>query len=201
MKAKRVVWTLLFLLLGVAAFQLPAQQSEAVRKRFEEIKAKAEKGEAEAQCNLGSCYYSGEGVARDAAEAVKWYRKAAEQGHAAGQYYLGSCCFSGEGVTREAAEGVKWFRKAAEQGHAEAQCNLGVCYCRGEGVPKDYVEAYKWASLAWYQDLDDAEELVAVLGETMTSEQIAEGQRLAGEFKPHKTPEAGAPPSGQPPKP
>jgi TPR repeat protein len=165
MKATRVGWMLLLLLLGVAPLQLPAQGSEAARKRFEEIKARAEKGDAQAQCDLGSCYYSGEGVARDA------------------------------------GEGVKWFRKAAEQGHAEGQYNLGVCYYRGEGVARDYVEAFKWASLAWYQDVEEAEDFLAMLDETMMREQIAEAERLAWEFKPHKASEPGAPPSGQPAKP
>ncbi|MEG1788385.1 MAG: SEL1-like repeat protein, partial [Kiritimatiellia bacterium] len=41
-----------------------------------------------AQYNLGTCYYSGVGVACDAAEAVKWFRKAAEQGHAAAKEAL-----------------------------------------------------------------------------------------------------------------
>ena len=54
MKAKKLIWMLLSLLLGIGAFQLSAQQSEPDRKRFEEIKAKAEKGSADAQCKLGT---------------------------------------------------------------------------------------------------------------------------------------------------
>lgn len=41
----------------------------------------ADQGHAEAQFNLGNCYYNGEGVALDRAEAVRWLRKAADQGH------------------------------------------------------------------------------------------------------------------------
>ena len=41
----------------------------------------AEQGYAEAQYNMGICYYSGTGITRDYTEAVKWYRKAAEQGY------------------------------------------------------------------------------------------------------------------------
>ena len=41
----------------------------------------AEQGYAQAQFDLGHCYFYGWGVAEDKAEAVKWYRKAAEQGH------------------------------------------------------------------------------------------------------------------------
>ena len=43
----------------------------------------AEQGDVDAQFNLGWCYYMGEGVPQDKAEAAKWYRKAAEQGDVA----------------------------------------------------------------------------------------------------------------------
>ena len=41
----------------------------------------AEQGLAEAQFNLGNCYYWGEGVAKDNEKALKWYQKAAAQGN------------------------------------------------------------------------------------------------------------------------
>ena len=97
-----------------------------------------------AQSNLGVCFYAGEGVAKDQAEAVKWYRKAAEQNLAAGQHNLGVCYYNGEGVAKDQVEAVKWFRKAAEQNYAEAQYSLGNCYTKGFGVAKDQVEAVKW---------------------------------------------------------
>ena len=75
----------------------------------------------------------GEGVAKDAAEAVKWYRKAAEQGFAAAQYNLGVCYYSGEGVAKDAAEAVKWFRKAAEQGFAECPIQPRRLLLQGRG--------------------------------------------------------------------
>ena len=61
-------------------------------------------------------YANGLGVAKDEAEAVKWYRKAAEQGNAYGQNNLGKMYANGLGVAKDEAEAVKWFRKAAEQG-------------------------------------------------------------------------------------
>ena len=107
---------------------------------FEQKKA-AEQGHAEAQFNLGVCYETGDGVAKNSKEAVKWYRKAAEQGHANAQNNLGFCYGTGEGVTKNSKEAVKWYRKAAEQGLAGAQSNLGVCYYNGNGVTKNYKEA------------------------------------------------------------
>ena len=46
--------------------------------------------DAGAQFNLGVMYANGEGVLKDEAEAVRWYRLAAEQGHAAAQFNLGN---------------------------------------------------------------------------------------------------------------
>jgi TPR repeat protein len=83
-------------------------------------------------------------VAKDYAEALRWYRKAAEQNFAEPENNLGVCYHNGEGVAKDYAEAVKWYRKAAEQNSTSAQFNLGNCYRRGEGVAKDYAEAVKW---------------------------------------------------------
>jgi TPR repeat protein len=144
MKANRVRWFLVFLLAS-AVFQLPAQQSEADRKLLADVRAKAEKGDAQSQYELGTAFSNGSlGAAKDDAEAVKWYRKAAEQNDGMAQNNLGACYASGEGVAKDYVEAVKWYRKAAEQNLALAQNNLGTCYAEGWGVAKDYVEAVKW---------------------------------------------------------
>ena len=161
----------------------------------------AEQGFAKAQFSLAGCYREGEGVAKDVVEAVKWYRQAAEQAFVLAQYNLGACYYKGEGVARDAVKAAKWYRKAAEQGDAKAQYYLGACYMNGEGVAKDYVEADKWFSLAGHQDVEDAKKNLSLVAKEMTTEQIAEAQRLAREFKPLTTPEPGASLLGQPPKP
>jgi hypothetical protein len=89
-------------------------------------------------------YANGRGVAQDAAEAVRWYRKAAEQGDADGQFNLGVMYANGRGVAQDAAEAVRWYRKAAEQGDARGQFNLGWMYANGRGVNKDAAEAVRW---------------------------------------------------------
>ena len=192
MKANRFLFTVLFLL-SAAVFRLPAQQNEADRKVLAEIRAGADKGDAKAQYELGCAFFSGTlGVAKDKAEAVKWFRKAAEQNVADAQFSLGVCYANGRGVTKDDAEAVKWFRKAAEQNLADAQYNLGVCYDSGEGVAKDEVEAYKWWLLAAGQGNDDAKYNMTIVENKMSREQIAEGQRLARDFKPRKVPSEGS---------
>src|SRR5882724_7061547 len=57
-KVRRLRWFLLFLLWS-AVLQLPAQQSEADRKLLADIRAKAEKGEAQAQNELAGAFFFG----------------------------------------------------------------------------------------------------------------------------------------------
>ena len=60
-----------------------APQEEAIKgdaKALAELRGRAEKGEADAQFNLGFMYANGLGVTKDEVEAVKWYRKSADQG-------------------------------------------------------------------------------------------------------------------------
>ena len=152
----------------------------------------AEQNLPEAQYNLGCWYINGKGVRTNYAEAVKWFRKAAEQNSVVAQNNLGNCYANGQGVPKDYAEAVKWYRKAAEQNDAGAQNNLGVSYANGQGVPKDYVEAYKWILLAAAQGIEVAAKSVASFERIMTREQIAEGQRLARNFKPRKALPAGS---------
>ena len=162
-----------------------AQNSLEMIAQTEELKAQAEKGDATAQNKVAIRYRLGfPGVIQDDAEAEKWFRKSADQGNAEGQDGLGFCYRYGLGVTKNDVEAVKWYRKAAEQGYDVAQYNLGYMYYDGEGAPKDYVQSYKWQLLATSHGNESAKKLVSFLEKNMTLEQIAEGQKLAREFKP-----------------
>jgi formylglycine-generating enzyme required for sulfatase activity len=104
----------------------------------------ARQGDAKAQHDLAIAYATGEGVAQDSAEAVKWYREAAEQGNAKAQFDLGGMYRNGQGVAEDAEEAVKWYRMAAAQGDASAQFNLAIIYDSGIGLRRDAAEAAKW---------------------------------------------------------
>ena len=66
-------------------------------------------------------YYKGQGVPKDATEAVKWFRPAAEQDHTATKFNLGVCYLYGEGVTKDEVEAYKWISLSAAQGHSDAK--------------------------------------------------------------------------------
>ena len=49
-------------------------------------------------------YHNGNGVLKDSAEALKWFRKSAEQGNAFAQFKLGVMYGKGNGVQQDYAE-------------------------------------------------------------------------------------------------
>ena len=133
---------------------------------LETLQQLADQGDTVAQVSLGNLYANVqgvfEGVRKDEAEAVRWYRMAAEQaetlrqladqGDAVAQVSLGNLYANVqgvfEGVRKDEAEAVRWYRMAAEQGNAMAQFFLGSMYARGDGVPQDEAEAERWYRMA-----------------------------------------------------
>lgn len=112
---------------------------------YRSFRKAAEQGNAEAQFQLGWCYYKGwGGVEKDSVEAATWFRKAADQGNTVAQFQLGWCYSTGTGVKKDVIEAASWYRKAADKGDALAQCNLGLLYYNGDGVRKDTTEAVEW---------------------------------------------------------
>lgn len=147
-----------------------------------ELVAKAQKGDAAAQLELGGIYSKGEGVTKDMAEAVKWLTKAAEQGNVEAQMKLGGMYAGGRGVLRNSTEAAKWFTMSANLGNAAAQCQLGRMHLTGAGVPKDDVEAYKWVNLAANQGDPAAKKVIAFLMIRMTPVQIADAKQRSQDF-------------------
>jgi anti-anti-sigma factor len=120
---------------GAAAAEL----GEAERHR-----EAAERGDAEAQYRLGTCYENGTGIDQDFAQALAWYRRSADQGHVGAQHALATAYAYGMHVPQDYDEAVRWYLKAAEQGYAESQYAVGMNYSYGIGVEQDSLEAEKW---------------------------------------------------------
>ena len=176
-------------ILGAIFVWIDVQVARNNRSVFDEQKELAEKGDADAACFLGLQYLCGstnDGVAKDYAEAFKWFSKAADQNHPEGEYELGSCYYYGQGVKEDDGEAVKWYRKSAEQGNRDGFYALGSCYENGVGVQKDEVEAYKWHSLAVAQHIGNARENLTNIEHHLTPEQIAKAKQLAAAFVPQK---------------
>ena len=104
----------------------------------------ANRGDADSQFQLAKCYYYGNGVETNYAEAAKWFRRSAEQGHVEAQFDIGTMNADGKGVAKNWIEAEQWFRKAAEQDFPQAQLDLCMMYAEGVGVDKNQAEAEKW---------------------------------------------------------
>lgn len=154
-----ILIVLAVLLLGGAGFLFYWFRMGEPAKGYYEA---AKQGDAEAQYQLGECYYNGNGVRKDFFAAADWYRKAAEQGHADAQFMFGRCCYHGEGISKDYGVAFEYYRKAAEQDHAKGQCGLGYCYYDGEGVEENKEEAVKWYRKAAEQGIPEAQNQLAV---------------------------------------
>jgi TPR repeat protein len=152
-------------------------------KTLRELKALAEKGDAEAQFKVALLYYGGQGVPRDYLEALNWFKKAARQGNPYAQYNAGYMYEKGEGTPQDYAEAAIYYRRAAEQGNRVAQYTLGYIYEKGQGVLPDEVQALMWYNLAAIQGEAKAKAARDQISVWMTLSQVAEAQRLAREFK------------------
>ena len=122
---------LLTLLLGIALLGphggiLKAEEDEDSAS-VEIIRQGAEQGDAFAQYELGVCYHKGNGVAKDAIEAVKWWRKAAEKGLAPAQSKLAGCFALGEVVPKDYVAAYMW-------------ANLGAATEKSARKIREYVE-------------------------------------------------------------
>ena len=81
--SKCVATVLVLSVLGVVGFV-------AYRRVMEQLAPKKVAAAAvEKWFQMGHDYLEGQGVQKDYAQAVKWYRKAAEQGHAGAMFCLG----------------------------------------------------------------------------------------------------------------
>lgn len=140
----------------------PKSESKQLPLRIERLRNKAEKGDAQAQADLGLAYEKGDGLTQDWNEAIRWYLKAAEQGHPWAQTQLGICYYFGNGVEQSYTEAVKWYREAAMQGQAAGQFNLGFMCYNGIGIELDEAEAAKWFQLSADQGFSFAQNSLAI---------------------------------------
>lgn len=110
-------WPLLVCVVLVLACGVASAQIDVSR-----LRVLGEAGDLSAQLTLAKAYYLGSGVPKDAAEAVRWFRKAADQGEPQSQRILGLMYEAGSaGMVQDDVQAAFWFRKAAEKGDAEAQ--------------------------------------------------------------------------------
>ena len=113
----------------------------------------ADQGDADGAYGLALMYASGEGVARDAAESLRWMRVAAEKAHPQAINLLAQAYLAGEPALKAqadfAAQAVQWLQRAAGNGFVPAMDGLAQAYRTGEyGLTTDSGQAQAWQEKA-----------------------------------------------------
>ena len=123
----------------------------------------AERGDADAQFNLGQAYRLGRGVPINLALAKGWFEHAAAGGHLDAQTTLGLLLFQ----NGDQALGLKWLKQAAEKGEPRALLVYGTALYNGDGVTQDRLLGYAYVSRAAAQGLVPARDTLNQLDDLM----------------------------------
>ncbi len=135
---------LAFVISLAVLFPFTASQAQQQRVEEKQLREWAERGEAEAQFELGLRLITGEGMKKSLVEGVKFVERAAKQKHLRAQHIMGTLYEDGVGVKKDLAKAAEWYRTSAELGFALSQHSLAVMYEEGRGVKKDPTLAAEW---------------------------------------------------------
>jgi TPR repeat protein len=126
--------------LCLLAIQNP-QSCEISPSAIKNLELSAQKGDREAQLNLGLAYFHGILVEKDISRARTWYEKAAQSGSAAAQFNMGGLYFEGTDCDKDYVQALHWYSLAADQADELALLQLASMHEKGIALPRDINEA------------------------------------------------------------
>jgi GAF domain-containing protein len=91
---------------------------------LDQIRQRAEAGDASAQFILGTRYATGEDVSQDYGIAARWFQKGAEQGLVIAQDTLGNYYWAGRGVQKNITQAYYWSVLARQGGNQASQLRV-----------------------------------------------------------------------------
>lgn len=94
------------------------------------------------------------------------------------------------GKSGNQAEAYRQWEESAKLGESQSQRALGLMFREGRFVLQDYVKAHMWLNLAAASGDADAANERDRLALKMTTDQVAQAQKLALDFKPETRPVA-----------
>jgi len=136
----------------------------------------AQQGNVDAAYNLAVIYQNADGVAYDAATALRWYRQAAERGDKASQFQLGLMYLKGEGVPADEAKAHEWFVKNRQEHlhhHHTAQFQEWQKQARALIDERDRREAYAASQRNGNQVLAELRRRAAMVAEAAPATKVA----------------------------
>lgn len=101
------------------------------KEEIEILIADATSGDANAQNTLGCVYGAGDGVVKDYAKALDWFRKSADQRNIYACFNVGLYNELGRGIKKDIYEAITWYTKAYELGLGKGALALGRLHENG----------------------------------------------------------------------
>lgn len=116
-----------------------------LRRRYEQLRAQALQGDADALNDLGWLWLNGSRLEPEPLLAKRIFKIAAVLGSSEALFNLAEQAFYGKGVMTNPALAIDFYEQAFESGIPCAAKSLGGLYERGdEGVPIDHAKAIAW---------------------------------------------------------
>ena len=115
-------------------------------------------------------------------ERVALAREAAERGHVDSMFLMGAIYRDGWGVDKDSEQAALWFNLAARQGDGSSALHLSQMYLNGEGIEQDRVVANVWATVAFAKRIEGAGEILTMLNEELTEEEIDQSIQILTEI-------------------
>ena len=135
----------------------------------------AEKGDADAQFNLGQAYRLGRGVPIDIGAAQLWFERAAARGHLDAQTTLGLLLFQNGNHTGA----VRWLKAASDKDEPRAMLVYGTALFNGDGVPQNPVQGYAYITRAAARGRPAAKDTLEQLNRILPLPERTKGRALA----------------------
>lgn len=105
------------------------------KQEWTTLLTKAKRGDADAQSEVGDCYFDGQLnsigktiVKKNDKKAFQWYKKSALQENENGLTSLAYCLAEGLGCQKNIPEAIVIYKKAIKKGSSNAAFNLGTIY-------------------------------------------------------------------------
>ncbi len=158
-------------------------QDESLSTLLRDWKIRAERGEPEAQYNLGWYTFKSATTPKDQEIALMWFEKSARQGVMEAQFALATMLEKGLGVQApQVPQALYWYQQAAQAGLARAQYNLGATYAQGLDVERADEKAYFWFFLASVQNNSQARRGLRILSKKMPAEARIKARKKVQKF-------------------
>jgi TPR repeat protein len=144
---------------ALAQFHLsfgPGIDRNITPEQMAKLTERSDKGDAEAEFQLGNYYFLGIAQQKDPLRAIELWKKASDQNFEPAEVNLAQMYLYGFGVQRDPKHAIEMLEKAASQQKSIRAClTLSYIYGTGNGIGSDQGAGMKWTEKA--AELGDVE--------------------------------------------